>query len=167
MNNSAISIIVAISNNYAIGNGGKMPWHISEDLKYFKKVTLGSTVIMGRKTWESIGKALPGRENIVISRSLDKLEGATVFNSIEMALDHSKKSNNPIFIIGGGEIYKATIGLASRLYITEVHVQVDEADTFFPEIDLSKWVETDRVKFPRGENYRGSFDFVIYDRVSS
>ena len=96
MNNSAISIIVAISNNYAIGNGGKMPWHISEDLKYFKKVTLGSTVIMGRKTWESIGKALPGRENIVISRSLDKLEGATVFNSIEMALDHSKKSNNPM-----------------------------------------------------------------------
>ncbi|MDD2584775.1 MAG: dihydrofolate reductase [Bacteroidales bacterium] len=151
-NTPTISIIVATSLNNAIGRNNQLLWHISEDLKYFKKITSGHTVIMGRKTWESIGRPLPNRRNIVISRSQNIfLEGAEVYSSLKDALKAANKSEGPcgsqkidseeVFIIGGGQIYKQALPIADKLYLTIVNETIEDADTFFPEIDLSQWQE--------------------------
>lgn len=176
-----ISIIVAIASNGAIGRNNQLLWHISEDLRYFKKITGGHTVIMGRKTWESIGRPLPNRRNIVVSRSIDagKLAGAEVYRSIEEAvaatsanINHqpdalctNNQSDEPrIFIIGGGEIYRQSLPLADRLYLTLVHTPIEDADTFFPAIDYTQWREVSRESFPRGEKFEYPFDFVVLER---
>ncbi|MBQ5401485.1 MAG: dihydrofolate reductase [Bacteroidales bacterium] len=133
-----LSIIVAISDNYAIGRGGDMPWHISEDLKYFKRTTVGHTVIMGRRTWESIGcRPLPNRRNIVVSRTMAPVEGVIVVSTIKKALRLAGRKE--AFVMGGGQLYAAAMPLANRLYITRVHTVIEDADTFFPEIDLQQW----------------------------
>lgn len=137
-----ISIIVATSLNWAIGRNNQLLWHISEDLKYFKKITSGHTVIMGRKTWESIGKPLPNRRNIVVSRSLEKITDAEVYKSLELALKAA--GNESLFIIGGGEIYKQALPLAEKLYLTIVNLTVEDADTFFPKINFNEWREISR-----------------------
>ncbi len=137
-----ISIIVATSLNWAIGRNNQLLWHISEDLKYFKKITSGHTVIMGRKTWESIGKPLPNRRNIVVSRSLEKITDAEVYKSLELALKAA--GNESLFIIGGGEIYEQALPLAEKLYLTIVNLTVEDADTFFPKINFDEWRETSR-----------------------
>ncbi len=135
-----ISIIVAIANNMAIGKDNDLIWHISEDLKRFKSITSGNTIIMGRKTYESIGRPLPKRRNIVISRNRDlSIEGAEVVNSLDEAL-RLTESENEVFIIGGGAIYKEAMPLADRLYLTRVDIS-PEADIFFPEIDYNEWKE--------------------------
>lgn len=136
-----ISMIVAVSDNGVIGTNNKMPWHVPDDLKYFKKVTTGCTVIMGRKTLESIGKALPGRKNIVISRTVKTSEylGARVESSIESAI-LSADSANRIMIIGGAEIYRQAERYAKRLYITRVHRDF-AGDTEFPEM-TGRWKTT-------------------------
>lgn len=148
--NPIISIIVATSLNNAIGRNNQLLWHISEDLKYFKKVTSGHTIIMGRKTWESIGRPLPNRRNIVISRSQKAIEGAEVYSSLEEALkaarskevaNKNKLSNEEIFIIGGGQIYKQALPIADKLYLTIVNKTIEDADTYFPDIDFSQWKE--------------------------
>jgi dihydrofolate reductase len=176
-----ISIIVAIASNGAIGRNNQLLWHISEDLRYFKKITGGHTVIMGRKTWESIGRPLPNRRNIVVSRNIDaaKLAGAEVYRSMEEAvaaasanknlqsdgLCTNNQSDEPlIFIIGGGEIYRQALPLADRLYLTLVHTPIDDADTFFPAIDYTQWREVSRESFPRGEKFEHPFDFVVLKR---
>ncbi|MHC1779820.1 MAG: dihydrofolate reductase [Bacteroidales bacterium] len=160
-----ISIIVAVAQNGAIGKDNRLLWHISEDLKYFKKVTSGNPVVMGRKTWESIGKPLPGRRNIVISRSLDSLPGAEVFKSLELALEVVGKSGaDEIFIIGGGEIYRQALPFASKLYLTKVHVTIEDADTFFPSVDSDQWQELSHESFERGEKFEYSFEFVVLER---
>jgi len=175
-----ISIIVAIASNGAIGRNNQLLWHISEDLRYFKKITGGHTVIMGRKTWESIGRPLPNRRNMVVSRSIDagKLAGAEVYRSIEEAvaaasankslqpdaLCTNNQSDEPrIFIIGGGEIYRQSLPLADRLYLTLVHTPIEDADTFFPAIDYTQWREVSRESFPRGEKFEYPFDFVVLE----
>lgn len=137
-----ISIIVATSLNWAIGRNNQLLWHISEDLKYFKKITSGHTVIMGRKTWESIGKPLPNRRNIVVSLSLEKITDAEVYKSLELALKAA--GNESLFIIGGGEIYKQALPLAEKLYLTIVNLTVEDADTFFPKINYNEWREISR-----------------------
>ncbi len=158
-----ISIIVAVSDNWAIGRGGDMPWHISEDLKYFKRVTTGHTVIMGRKTWESIGsKPLPGRENIVISRTLDTNENVRVVPS---PLDAVKiAQSQELFIIGGGTIYNVSFQYANKLYLTKVHTIIDDADTFFPEVDLNQWREVYHSEMFHDEKCNVDFEFVQYER---
>src|SRR5574344_2879725 len=140
-----LSIIVALSDHRAIGRGNKMPWHIAEDMKFFKKTTMGGTVIMGRKTWESLGcKALPHRQNLVVSRSL-QLEPVsadlqvTVARTLEEAVEAATADR--IFVIGGGEIYRQAISLATRIYMTKVHTYISDADTFFPELDSDLWME--------------------------
>ena len=160
-----ISIIVAVADNLAIGKGNNLLWHISEDLKYFKRITGGHTVIMGRKTWESIGRPLPNRRNIVISRSLkaDSLAGAEVFGSLESALA-TLPANEEHFIIGGGEIYREALPLAEKLYITFVHITVNDADTFFPEVEEREWREVGRESFERGEKFGRPFEFVVLER---
>ena len=160
-----ISIIVAVADNLAIGKDNNLLWHISEDLKYFKRITGGHTVIMGRKTWESIGRPLPKRRNIVISRSLkvDSLAGAEVFGSLESALA-TLPANEEHFIIGGGEIYREALPLAEKLYITFVHITVNDADTFFPEVEEREWREVGRESFERGEKFGRPFEFVVLER---
>ena len=160
-----ISIIAVISENGAIGSNNGLLWHISEDLKYFKRVTLGHTVIMGRKTWQSICRPLSGRRNIVVSSSLLSLEGAEVFPTIELAL-RAADADSPeeeVFIIGGGEIYNQTLPIANRLYITRVYAPNKEADTFFPPIDRSKWKEIFKEYHKRGAQFEYPFEFVIME----
>jgi dihydrofolate reductase len=157
-----LSIIVAIAKNNAIGKDNQLLWHISEDLKYFRQVTSGHTVIMGRKTFESIGKPLPNRKNIVVSRTLPPQDGITVVSSIAEALQHT--ANEPeVFVIGGGTIYRETFPLAQKLYITQVHENY-EGDTFFPAIDPAEWQETARTDFPRGAQFPHAFSFLVYVR---
>lgn len=160
-----ISVIVAIATNGAIGKDNQLLWHISEDLKYFKKVTGGHTVIMGRKTWESIGRPLPNRRNIVISRTLkaDSLPGAEVFGSLEEAINSLSKADEH-FVIGGGEIYRQALPQADKLYVTYVYTAIPDADTFFPDIDLTSWNKLTDEYYDRGEKYPHPFEFVVYER---
>jgi len=153
-----INIIAAISKNYCIGNNNKLPWHISEDLQHFKNITNKKTVLMGRKTFESIiqslGKPLTDRTNVVITKNTEYTvpAGVEMYNNIKDAI--KKHNNEEIFIIGGGEIYEQTINLADKLYITWVDKEIN-GDTFFPKIEDSKWKEETR------EKYDG-FSFVRY-----
>lgn len=133
-----ISIIVAVAENQVIGFDNHLLWHISEDLKRFKCLTLGHHVIMGRKTYESVGKPLPGRINIVVSRQNNlTVEGCLVAKSLEEALELAKQDSE-LFIIGGGDIYKQALPIADKIYFTRVHAGFP-GDTFFPELNLSEW----------------------------
>lgn len=136
-----ISIIVAKARNNAIGKDNKLLWHIPEDLKRFKALTMSHPIIMGRKTFESIGRPLPGRHNIVISRDF-KHDGVEVAPSLDDAILMCRDEEE-IFITGGGQVYRQAMELADKLYITDVDLEPD-ADTFFPEIDGSRWIELSR-----------------------
>lgn len=140
-----ITLVVAMSENRVIGRDGGLPWQISADLKHFKKVTMGSPIIMGRKTWDSIGRALPGRRNIVITRNTDfSPEGADTVTTIDAALALCREDDaDKAMIIGGGQIYAETINIADVIELTEVHETID-GDTVFPVIDLDIWQEAAR-----------------------
>jgi dihydrofolate reductase len=156
-----LSIIVAVARNGAIGKGNRLLWHIAEDLRYFKQLTWGHPVVMGRKTFESIGKPLPGRTNIVVSRSLSSPQDAIVIAPDLASAIAACPDEEEAFIIGGGSIYREALPLAHRIYLTEVHADYD-ADTFFPPIDQRLWREISRRDFPRGETFAGAFSFVVY-----
>ena len=156
-----ISIIVAMTNNRVIGKDNEMPWHLSDDLKNFKKLTLGKTVIMGRLTYDSIGKPLPNRKNIVLSRSL-KDKKVNVLSSVEEALDITS-SEEEVFIIGGQDIYLQTIKKATKLYITMINSEI-EGDKFFPNIDLSQWKIIDSLAYSKGEFNSHDFTAQVYIR---
>lgn len=151
-----ISIIVAAAENLAIGNNNQLLWHIPEDLKRFKQVTTGHPVIMGQNTYESIGKVLPGRTNIVLSKTRSfKDPDCHVFNSFKKAIEFAKKrENKEIFIIGGGQVYKQAINFADKLYLTLVKGNF-KADTFFP--DYSKFSKVIFRKKSRNKNYEYTF----------
>jgi dihydrofolate reductase len=150
MNIPPISMIVARSRNLVIGKENKIPWKISADLQFFKKVTMGYPIIMGRKTWESIGRPLPGRRNIVVSRNTSySAIGAELVSSLEQALD-SLKEFNRVFVIGGQQLFNQAFPLADELFITEIELQV-EGDTYFEIPDPSDWQEIDRVQEKEGE----------------
>ena len=138
-----LNIIVAMNQDNIIGIENQVPWHLSEDLKYFKATTLNSTVIMGRRTYESIGRVLNMRNNIIISKSLSYMvDGARVCNDITNAIMYAKSLDKPIFIIGGGEVYKNTLSIVDNLYITNVDYDIDIQNkhvVYFPKIDYSKW----------------------------
>jgi dihydrofolate reductase len=131
-------IIAAVADNYAIGKNNQIPWHIKEDLEYFKTMTSGHPVIMGRNTYESIGKPLPGRTNIVLTHKY--LEDVICVESLEDAFKEAEKVDNECFIIGGASLYKECINDADTLYITHIHTVIEDADTFFPMIDGLKWI---------------------------
>jgi dihydrofolate reductase len=150
MNIPPISMIVARSRNLVIGKENKIPWKISADLQFFKKVTMGYPIIMGRKTWESICRPLPGRRNIVVSRNTSySAVGAELVSSLEQALD-SLKEFNRVFVIGGQQLFNQAFPLADELFITEIELQV-EGDTYFEIPDPSDWQEIDRVQEKEGE----------------
>lgn len=137
----SISLIAAIGSDNAIGKDGRMPWHLSEDLKHFKALTSGHTVVMGRHTWESLGsKPLPDRKNIVISRSMQPTEGCEVRSDIDfLKRFKGRGKKEEIFIIGGGELYRQTLSIADTIYITVTGIHIESADTFFPKIDPGIW----------------------------
>lgn len=156
-----VSIIVAIAENNVIGANNQLIWHIPEDLKRFKALTTGHHVIMGRKTFESIGRPLPKRTNIVVSRSKNYVaEGCIVATSLEEALKVSA-SDSEVFIIGGGELYRQALPMAHKLYITLVHKKF-EGDTLFPEIDYYQWREVSREKGKTTESDGLEYTFVDY-----
>lgn len=138
-----ISLIVAVSANGVIGRGDELPWHLSDDLKRFKQLTLGKPIVMGRKTFESIGRALPGRQNIVLTRQSEfAADECDVVSSIDAAIAASGDAGE-IVVIGGSEIYKLFLPLAERIYMTRVHIDVD-GEVRFPELDDELWQESER-----------------------
>jgi len=160
-----VNIIVAVSENLAIGRAGDMPWHISADLKYFKRTTQGHTVVMGRRTWESIGcRPLPGRRNIVVSRTMAAGEGYEVASSLEQAIKMTA-GDGDIFVMGGGQLYREALPLADRLFVTHVHTTVDDADTFFPLINPLKWELTDISETFTDPATGLRFEFAVYGRL--
>ncbi|CAM5211422.1 dihydrofolate reductase [Oligella ureolytica] len=161
-----INIIVAYSRNNIIGHQGHMPWNIPSDLAYFKETTMGSPIIMGRVTWDSLGHPLPGRLNIVVSRNSDyNPQGAEAVTDLKSAVELAKKQapEQDIFIIGGAQIYAQALEekLVDRVYATEIHDTL-EGDASFPELDTTLWEELSRKPQPIDNNY--DFDFVIYQR---
>ena len=140
-----LALVVAMAKGRVIGKDGGLPWHIPEDLRHFRRVTMGHAILMGRKTWDSIGRPLPGRRNIVITRNRElQLEGAEVVHSLEeaVALARDGGDSEPR-VIGGASLYEAALPLATRIYLTEVDMEV-EGDTFFPGLDESQWRESER-----------------------
>ena len=159
------SIIVAIADNNAIGRNNELLWHISEDLKFFKRTTLGCPVIMGRKTFESIGRPLPKRLNIVVSRSgYEAPEGVIVVPSLEDAFASASVEAAPdrIFVIGGGQIYAQAISQADSMVVTHVHTVIEDADTFFPAIDPAAWIAAERSELQTDPETGYAFEFVKY-----
>lgn len=159
-----IYVVAAVSRNGIIGANGRLPWNLPEDLKHFRKLTLGHPVIMGRRTWDSLGKALPNRENIVVTRSANRdIPGASVAASLHAAV--ALCAGEPIaFVIGGAEIYAAALPLASGLVLTEIDRDY-EGDVRFPEWNRAGWKETQREKHTSSEGV--PFSFVLYERLDS
>ncbi|KAA3620109.1 MAG: dihydrofolate reductase [Calditrichaeota bacterium] len=158
-----LSIIVAMAKNRVIGRENQLPWRLSDDLKLFKKHTMGHSIVMGRKTWESIGRALPGRENIVLTRDKSYVvAGCTVIHSLQdLTINASVRPE--IFIIGGASLYAAALPRASRLFLTEVDAEVT-GDVYFPEFDLAEWDEQERWEFQKSEKNEFGFVFRILKR---
>ncbi|WP_026897981.1 dihydrofolate reductase [Daejeonella oryzae] len=156
-----LSIIVAADENNGIGKNNQLPWHLPADLKHFKNLTTGHPIIMGRKTFDSIGKPLPNRRNIVITRQSDlKIEGAELVNSLEEALQLCP-AGEQVFIIGGSQIFNQSLALATKLYFTRIH-EVFDADTFFPEIDPNIWKEEDKTEHQKDEKNAYAYSFISY-----
>lgn len=158
-----IAIVAAVSQNGVIGHNGKIPWHLPADLLVFKHLTMGHAVVMGRKTYESIGKALPGRLNIVLTRERNYLApGCIIAASANAALSAAK--DKEVYVIGGGEVYKRFLKVADRMHITFIE-QYFEGDAYFPPVDWSEWNE---VKYMRGiKNEKNPYDFCfrVFDRI--
>ena len=161
-----ITVIAAIATNNALGKDNDLIWHLPADLKRFKKVTTGHYILMGRNTYESIGKPLPNRTTIIITRNKNYFkEGCLIANSLEQAIEMSKEEAN-VFIIGGAQIYKETIAkdLAQQLDITMVHKDF-EADVYFPEIDFKIWKEVARQNFKADEKNKLDYSFISYRKI--
>lgn len=160
-----ISLIAAMANNRVIGKDNDMPWHMPADLKHFKSVTMGKPVVMGRKTFESIGRPLPGRQNVVISRNKEwQHDGVLVAQSTEEALSYLKDAPE-IMIIGGGNIYEQFLPLATSLYLTFIDLDVD-GDTFFPDYTkVATWEQTDVQENSADEKNKHDYQFVTFKRV--
>jgi dihydrofolate reductase len=161
-----ISIIVAVSEDWGIGKDNELLWHISEDLKRFKKLTIGNNIIMGKKTWESLPRRpLPGRKNIVLTDNPEEcIECSVTAYSIEDALNKCEKEKE-IFVIGGGSIYRQFMPIADQLYITHVHKKA-QADIYFPVIDSNTWEAVDKEEYLAGEKNEISYTYAIYNRIN-
>tara|TARA_R110000787_G_scaffold19570_4_gene58573 strand:- start:312 stop:800 length:489 start_codon:yes stop_codon:yes gene_type:complete len=158
-----LSMIVAHANHRVIGKNNDMPWHLPADLAYFKKTTLGKPIIMGRKTFQSIGRPLPGRKNVVISRDDSfQADGVEVVNSVDAALALVSDSKE-VMVIGGGAIYQHCLAAAQRLYITHIDATI-EGDTYFPEYDLKVWKKLSSDIRPSDEKNQYSLDFSVYEK---
>jgi len=151
------ALIVAMTENRVIGKDNSMPWHMPEDLKLFKETTSGNIIAMGRKTYESIGRPLPNRENFVISRSSTSIEGCRVFKSVSDCIEAAKEYDKKLFFIGGGQIYSEVIDVVDELHLSFIKEEFD-GDTVFPEIDFDKWKEIETKDFD-------GFTYIKYIRI--
>ncbi|NPD43948.1 MULTISPECIES: dihydrofolate reductase [unclassified Lentimicrobium] len=161
-----LSIIVAVAENNAIGKDNDLIWYISDDLKRFKRLTTGHTILMGRKTYESLPNgALPKRENVVITRDKDlKLDKCTMLHSVDEAIEKYAKSEEEVFVIGGGSIYEKLLPYAHKIFLTKVHSSF-EADVFFPEIDIQNWKVIAEEHHEKGEKNEFNFSFIDLVKV--
>ena len=162
---SGISLIAALDRNRAIGRDGAMPWHLPDDLKRFKQLTLGKPVLMGRKTAQAIGRALPGRRNLVLTRgSLAPFAGQETVASLDAAI--AAAGDAELMVIGGGEVYALALPRAMRMHLTHVDCIAENADAFFPAFDARAWREVARAHHAADARHECAFDFVDYERVS-
>lgn len=158
-----ITLIVAAANNNVIGVNNQMPWHLPNDFKYFKANTMGHSIIMGRKTYDSIGKPLPGRRNIVLTRDQDyQNPDVDIANSIPEVLNYCRDERE-VFILGGAEIYKQAVPIANKLLLTRVHTDI-EGDTFFPNLDLSEWQLVSQDMHSKDEKHAYDFTFEVWEK---
>lgn len=166
-----LALICAMSENRVIGRDNGLPWHLSEDLKYFKRTTMGNCMIMGRNTWESIGRALPGRTSIVITSNAEyQAEGAEVVGSLQQAIQRAEAvsqetGSTEAFVIGGAVLYQVALPLADTLHLTRVHAQV-EGDTTLHEFDESDWKETSREEYQHDESNHYDYSICVLERLS-
>lgn len=160
-----ISFIWAMDNNQVIGNNNELPWHLPADLQYFKRVTMGHPIVMGRKTFESIGRPLPGRENIIITRNPAYTnENCTVIHSVDELLQYCQKNaEEEYFVIGGAELFQQLLPYADRLYVTKIHEQF-VGDTFFPPIDLNDWKLNSREKGQKDDKNPYDYEFLMFTK---
>ena len=158
-----ISLIVAMSRNRVIGALGQIPWHLPDELKLFKRLTMGHHIIMGRKTWDSIGRLLPGRTTVVVTRQPGfEVPGAIVTHTLEGAIAACGRDPE-IFVIGGAELFRAALPLADRLYLTVVDAEIP-GDTYMPEFDSSAWRETSSREHPVDEKHGYAYRHTVYER---
>ncbi len=161
-----ISLIAAAAENYAIGRDNQLLWTLPNDMKFFKNTTWGMPVVMGRKTFESLGKPLPGRINFVITRNAGwTAEGVTVATDINGALQKAAETNcKEIFVIGGGEIYWQSMGIGDRIYLTRVHTEFPDADTYFPDIEEEEWKLISNEDFEQDSKHAYAYSFQIWEK---
>lgn len=165
----SLSMIVAATRNQVIGRDNQMPWHLPDDLRYFKQRTLGKPIIMGRKTWESLGRPLPGRLNIVVTRQTDvEYAGAEVFSDLAAALQRGREwatqqGVDEVMLIGGGQLYQQALPLAQRVYLTRIDLEL-EGDTFFPVLDPQQWHKTD-AQAHAPYNEQPGYTFEVWQRI--
>ena len=160
-----LSIVVAMAANRVIGRDNRLPWHLPADLKHFRQLTTGKPILMGRKTWESIGRPLPERTNIVITRDTDyAAAGCVVVHSIDAAL-RAAGHNDEVMVIGGSELYRQVLPQVTTIYLTRVHADI-EGDAVFPEIDESEWREVERTDCVPDEKNAHAYSFITLERVA-
>lgn len=159
-----LAIAVAVGENFAIGKNNQLLWHMPADLKFFKHTTSGHTVIMGRKTFDSVGKPLPNRRNIIITRDTQlKIDGVEVVNSLEAAIELTKEKTKAVFIVGGAQIYREALPITDTLYLTTIH-HIFDADTFFPEIDRNDWEVVSSEPHKADEKNKYDYTFEVLKR---
>ena len=166
MVDAAVELVVAVAENDVIGRGNRLPWHLPADLRHFKTLTMGHHILMGRKTYESIGKALPGRTSWVLSRSPDFAPAdCNVVRSLDEA--QSAVGDSPLMVIGGAEVYRLSLPWARRIHLTLVHTEVKDGDTFFPEWRKPEWHESSRERHEADEKNAYAYSFVTLERKAS
>lgn len=160
-----LSLIVAMAKNRVIGANGKIPWHLPNELQLFKSVTMGHHIIMGRKTWESIGRLLPGRTTVIVTRQKNlAVAGAKIAHTLDEAIMQCS-GDDEIFVIGGGELYRAALPMADRIYLTVVDAE-PEGDTLMPDFDAAQWKRIDTKHFGKDERHAHDYRFEVHDRVA-
>ena len=162
-----LSLIAAASENNVIGKGAALPWNLPAELRYFRDTTKGKPVIMGRKTYDSIGRPMPGRQNIVVTRDKDlKIKGCDVVSSVEDALALAGKgAGEEVFVIGGEQIYRLALPLAQRIYLTRVHTTIEGGEAFFPEFDMTSWREIKKEFHPADQENPLAYTIHVYEKM--
>jgi len=158
-----ISLVAAASENNVIGKDGKIPWDLPKDFKHFHDVTEGKPIVMGRKTHESIGRILPGRRNIIVTRREMEIEGCDIVHSVQEAIE-LVGGEAEVCIIGGGEIYKMALPIANRIDLTRVHTVIEDGDAFFPEFSEDEWELKSEERHEADEEHKFAYTFLLYDR---
>lgn len=162
-----VAILVAASENNIIGKGNSIPWHLPADMRYFRRLTTGNVVIMGRKTFDSIGKTLPDRANVIVTRQNDfRVPGAFVAHSLRDALEKGRASGRDVFVIGGEEIYRQALPYVDRVYLTRIHAHID-GDARFPQMDKKEWLLVSTESKTPDEKHKFAFDFEVYQRINN